>query len=108
MRQYSESVDLHSISLPLEPLGDYVVLKRLEAAATGIVVPEGARQISNRAVVLAVGPGVIDPAGTRTPVSLEAGDEVLVSPRVGTDVRIGSVVVTLVRADDIFGRWDAS
>ncbi|MDR3639518.1 MAG: co-chaperone GroES [Isosphaeraceae bacterium] len=89
--------------LPIDPLGDHVVLKPLDAATTaGLVLPAMAiRDQPRRGVVLAVGPGRRTEEGQHVPPLLRAGDLVLYGSRAGTDVRIGSVELLLIRESDV-------
>lgn len=91
--------------LPIEPIGDYIVLKPLDAvavAAAGLALPAvTTHDQPRRGVVLAVGPGRRTGDGQRVAPLLRVGDLVLYGPRTGTDVRVGSVELVLIRETDV-------
>jgi chaperonin GroES len=94
--------------LPIQPLGDYVLVKPLEpgaAGAAGLALPASAsRDQPRRAVVLAVGPGRRTGEGLRVAPALDPGDLVVLGAHTGTDVRVGSVGLLLVRECHVFAR----
>lgn len=77
----------------LKPLGDRIIVEPLEqeeVTASGIVLPEMAKEKPQRGTVLAVGPGKKDDNGNVIPMSVVVGDIVLYAKYGGADVRIGS------------------
>ncbi|KAL8112262.1 10 kDa chaperonin-like [Apium graveolens] len=68
----------------------------------GILLPEKASKL-NSAKVVAVGPGEIDKAGNKIPVSVKEGDTVLLPEYGGTEVKLGDKEYYLFRDDDILG-----
>ncbi|MDR0423605.1 MAG: co-chaperone GroES, partial [Rickettsiales bacterium] len=73
----------------IKPLYDKVLIKRKEAetkTAGGIIIPDTSKEKPSVGVVLAVGDGVLNDKGTKTPLILKEGDEVLFSKWGGTDV----------------------
>lgn len=65
----------------LVPLLDRVLVQRIKAeakTASGIYLPESSVKELNEAKVLAVGPGALDKDGKRVPMSVAAGDRVLI------------------------------
>lgn len=90
----------------IRPLGDRLVLRRLEANATakgGIVIPDTAKETSQEAEVVAVGSGRVNEHGTRVPLEVEAGDRVLVRRYAGTEIRIDGAEYLVVTEDEILG-----
>lgn len=90
--------------LKLRPLADRVVVQRDEAEQTtggGIVLPDSAKEKVNRARVIAVGPGNMDDKGDRHPLSVAAGDHVLLNKYGGDELEVGGVTYTIVRESDI-------
>lgn len=74
------------------PLGDRVVVKQTrqdEVRASGLVIPDTAREKPQLGVVVAVGPGRIDDDGKRIPIDLVEGDKVLYAKYSGQDVPRG-------------------
>lgn len=87
----------------LEPLGDRVVIKRIEVEETtksGIVLPGTAKEKPQEAEVVAVGPGGIV-NGKEVKMELKAGDRVLFSKYAGNEVKIDGTEYTILRQDDI-------
>lgn len=87
----------------IRPLGDRVVIKRIEAEETtksGIVLPGAAKEKPQEAEVVAVGPGgVVD--GKEIRMEVKIGDRVLFSKYAGNEVKIEGVEYTILRQDDI-------
>jgi Co-chaperonin GroES (HSP10) len=74
------------------PLGDRVVVKQTrqdEVRASGLVIPDTAREKPQLGVVIAVGPGRLDDNGKRIPIDLKNGDRVLYAKYSGQDVPRG-------------------
>ena len=74
------------------PLGDRVVVKQTrqeEVRASGLVIPDTAREKPQLGEVIAVGPGRLDDNGKRIPIDLTAGDRVLYAKYSGQDVPRG-------------------
>lgn len=73
----------------LAPLNDRVVIRPNEADSQtpgGIVLPENSKQPQLRGVILAVGPGALNDDGTRQPMPVAVGDEVVYPKYSGADV----------------------
>lgn len=87
----------------IKPLGDRVVIKRLEAEETtksGIVLPGSAKEKPQEAEVVAVGPGgLVD--GKEVKMEVKVGDKVLFSKYSGTEVKIDGEEYTILRQTDI-------
>ncbi|EOU1463366.1 co-chaperone GroES [Clostridium perfringens] len=89
--------------MSIKPLGDRVVIKRLEAEETtksGIIVTGIAKERPQEAEVVAVGPGAIVD-GKRTEMEVKIGDKVLYSKYAGTEVKFEGEEYTILRQDDI-------
>lgn len=87
----------------IKPLGDRVVIKRLEAEETtksGIIVTGTAKEKPQEAEVVSVGPGAIVD-GKRTEMEVKVGDKVLYSKYAGTEVKFEGEEYTILRQDDI-------
>lgn len=97
---------MSTASAPIQPLADYVVLQQEEAeakTASGLYIPENAKEKPKIAKVLAVGPGKVGDDNKRVPVSLKVGDRVVYGGYSNTEVKIGSDSFLLVREEDIYG-----
>jgi chaperonin GroES len=93
-----------SNDIKLVPLGDRVVVKRAEAetkTAGGIVLPDSAKDKPQRGVVLAVGEGHVKSNGTKAPLTVKAGDEVIFSSYAGDEFKVGEENYLLMRESDI-------
>ena len=76
----------------LQPLGDRLIVEALEeeeTTASGIVLPDTAKEKPQRGRVLAVGPGPRDEDGEYVKMDLEPGDEIIFSKYGGTDIKLG-------------------
>lgn len=87
----------------IKPLGDRVVIKKLEAeekTKSGIVLPGQAKEQPQMAEVIAVGPGgVVD--GKEIKMEVKVGDQVIFSKYAGTEVKYDGVEYTIVKQNDI-------
>ena len=87
----------------IRPLGDRVVIKKLEAESTtksGIVLTGTAKEQPQEAEVMAIGPGaVVD--GKRVEMEVKVGDKILYSKYAGTDVKVAGEEYIILRQDDI-------
>ncbi|WP_294352064.1 co-chaperone GroES [uncultured Clostridium sp.] len=87
----------------IKPLGDRVVIKKLEAeekTKSGIVLTGTAKERPQEAEVVAVGPGsLVD--GNRVAMEVKVGDKVLYSKYAGTEVKVSGEEYTILKQDDI-------
>jgi chaperonin GroES len=87
----------------IRPLGDRVVIKKLEAEETtksGIVLAGTAKEKPQEAEVVAVGPGgVVD--GKEIKMEVKVGEKVIISKYSGTEVKYNGEEYTIVKQDDI-------
>ena len=92
--------------LNLKPLADRVIIAPLEdneVTASGIILPETAKEKPQKGTILAVGPGAKDDAGKFIPMSVKVGDVVLYGKYAGTEVKMPSgKSVLVIRENDIF------
>ena len=90
--------------MKLRPLGDKVIVKRLEAedkTAGGIVLPDSAKEKPKRGKVVNVGPGRMTEDGKRHELQVKAGDEVLFTSYAGTEVKAGTEELLVMDEHDI-------
>jgi chaperonin GroES len=91
----------------IEPLEDRVVIRPLEGeemTASGLVIPDTAKEKPQEGEVLAVGPGRMDDNGKRIPVDVSEGDRVLYSKYAGTEIKIDGEELLVVPARDVLAR----
>ena len=92
--------------MSLEPLGDRVIISALgaeEVTASGIVLPDTAQEKPQRGKVVAVGPGrYVD--GTRQPLDVVVGDEVLYSKYGGTELNVDGEDLLVLNEHDILAK----
>ena len=93
------------MSVSIKPLEDRIVIKQLEAeqvTASGLVIPDTAKEKPQEGEVLAVGPGRFDDAGAkRVPMDVKVGDIVLYSKYGGTEVKYGGDDLLVLSARDV-------
>ena len=90
------------------PLGDRVVLKRADAEAKtkgGIVLPDTAKDKPQKGEVIAVGDGYVRDDGSRVPLSVKDGDEVIFNSYGGDEIKIGDEEYLLLRESDILATF---
>ena len=91
----------------LQPLGDRLIVEVLEEEETtvsGIVLPDTAKEKPQRGRVLAVGPGARDDKGEIVPMEVAEGDEIIFSKYGGTEVKLGSDDVLILRESDVLAK----
>ena len=92
------------MSVSIKPLEDRIVVKTLEAeqtTASGLVIPDTAKEKPQEGEVLAVGPGRVDDKGNRVPVDVAVGDKVIYSKYGGTEVKYAGEEYLILSARDI-------
>ncbi len=92
----------------ITPLEDRVVVKPLEAettTASGLVIPDTAKEKPQEGKVLAVGPGRFED-GQRLPLDIAVGDIVLYSKYGGTEVKYGGEEFLILSARDLLAKLD--
>jgi chaperonin GroES len=90
-------------SFNLEPLEDRVVVKPSEEEATtasGLVIPDTAKERPQEGEVMAIGPGRFE-EGARVPVDVKVGDKVIYSKYGGTEVKIEGDEYLILSARDV-------
>ena len=76
----------------IQPLHDRLLVKRLESAettASGIIIPDAAKEKAQCGQVIAAGPGITTSNGSTVSMSVKAGDTVLFGKFSGTDITFG-------------------
>jgi chaperonin GroES len=94
-----------SSKVAIKPLEDRIVVQPLDAeqtTASGLVIPDTAKEKPQEGQVLAVGPGRFDESGTkRVPMDVKVGDVVLYSKYGGTEVKYGGEEYLVLSARDV-------
>src|SRR5919199_654518 len=91
----------------LQPLGDRLIVEVLEeeeTTASGIVLPDTAKEKPQRGRVLAVGPGPRDEDGKHIAIDLDEGDEIVFSKYGGTEIKLGSDEYLILRESDVLAK----
>jgi chaperonin GroES len=92
------------IMAKLRPLGDKILVKRVEAETktkSGIVLPDSAKEKPKRGKILAIGDGKRLDNGERAPFTVKKGDEVLFTSYAGTEIKIDGEEVIIMSEDDV-------
>ncbi|MGH3829868.1 MAG: co-chaperone GroES [Pseudonocardiaceae bacterium] len=91
-------------SVNIKPLEDKIVVQASEAetmTASGIVIPDTAKEKPQEGKVLAVGPGRVNDSGNRIPVDVNVGDVVLYTKYGGTEVKHNGEEYIILTARDV-------
>ena len=92
------------MAISLTPLEDKIVIQQAPAettTASGLVIPDSAKEKPQQGEVLAVGPGRRDDSGNRIPVDVKEGDKVLYSKYGGTEVTYGGEDYVILSSRDV-------
>ena len=92
--------------MKLRPLSDRIVVKPIEReakTASGIILPESAREKPQEGEVIAVGPGARNDKGEHMPLDIQVGDTVLYAKYAGTEVKLNGneEKLLILRENDI-------
>jgi len=93
--------------MKLKPLGDRLIVKAVEeeeTTASGIVLPDTAKEKPQRGKVLAVGDGKVSDDGKRVPIDVSDGDEVLYSKYGGTEITVDGEDLLVLRESDVLAK----
>ena len=94
------------MAIKLRPLADRVIVKQSEAetkTATGILLPDTAKEKPTRGKVISVGPGRLDDKGKAMSIGLKANDTVIYGKYSGTEVEVEGQKFVILRETDILG-----
>ena len=98
------------MSISLTPLEDKIIVKQAAAetqTASGLFIPDNAKEKPQQGEVLAVGPGRRDDKGERIPMDVKEGDVVIYGKFGGNEVKVDGEKYLLMRADDIYAVVEA-
>jgi chaperonin GroES len=94
--------------MKLKPLGDRLIVQAVEeeeTTASGIVLPDTAKEKPQRGKVLAVGDGKTnEDTGKKTPLDVAEGDEVLYSKYGGTEINVEGDDLLVLRESDVLAK----
>ncbi len=93
----------------IKPLEDRIVIQTVDAESTtasGLVIPDTAKEKPQEGIVLAVGPGRFED-GNRVPLDVSVGDKVLYSKYGGTEVKYGGEEYLVLSARDVLAVIEA-
>ena len=92
------------MSVTIKPLEDRLVIQAVEAeqtTASGLVIPDTAKEKPQEGNVVAVGPGRVDDNGNRVPIDVAVGDKVIFSKYGGTEVKYDGQEYLILSARDV-------
>jgi chaperonin GroES len=98
-------VEVDTVSVNIKPLEDRIVVKPLDAeqtTASGLVIPDTAKEKPQEGEVIAVGPGRFNEDGDeRIPMDINIGDKVIYSKYGGTEVKYSGEEYLILSARDV-------
>ena len=92
----------------INPLGDRVVVQPEEAeakTASGIILPDTAKEKPQMGKIVAAGPGKISDNGNTVKMTLQTGDKVLYGKYSGTEITLNDNEVLIMRESDILAKF---
>ena len=92
------------MSISIKPLEDRIVIRQVEAeqtTASGLGIPDTAKEKPQEGEVIAVGPGRVDDNGNRIPVDVKVGDVVIYSRYGGTEVKYDGQEFQILSSRDV-------
>ena len=94
------------MSVTIKPLEDRIVIKQVEAettTASGLVIPDTAKEKPQEGEVVAVGPGARDDSGKLVALDVKKGDRILFGKWSGTEVKLEGEDLLIMKESDILG-----
>ncbi len=92
------------MAINLKPLGDRVVVEPIEQeemTASGLVLPETAKEKPQKGTVLATGPGARDEEGKRIALDVSVGETVLFAKYAGTEFKVDGKKLLILKESDL-------
>ena len=90
----------------IKPLADKVIIQQSEAetkTASGIIIPDTAKEKPSEGEVVAVGPGEITEDGKSKPMNVKSGDKILFGKWSGTEIKLDGQDLLIMKESDIMG-----
>jgi chaperonin GroES len=97
-------------NMKLKPLGDRLIVRAIEeeeTTASGLVLPDTAKEKPQKGKILAAGDGRLDDDGKRIPLDVKKGDEVLYSKYGGTEIKVDGEDLLVLRESDVLARVES-
>src|SRR6202011_5700144 len=97
-------------NMKLKPLGDRLIVRAVEeeeTTASGLVLPDTAKEKPQKGKVIAAGDGKLDDDGKRIPLDVKKGDEVLYSKYGGTEIKVDGEDLLVLRESDVLARVES-
>jgi chaperonin GroES len=94
------------ISMMFTPLHDRVLVRRIEGdekTSGGLIIPDNAKEKPQEGEVVSVGAGAKDEAGARIAMDVKTGDKILFGKWSGTEIKINSEELMIMKESDILG-----
>ena len=91
------------------PLTDHIVLKSVEEeeiTASGLVIPDSAKERPQHGTVMSVGPGKMNDAGVVETIALSTGDRILYQKYTGQEVTVDKQEYIVIRFQDVLAKLD--
>ncbi len=88
----------------IRPLHDRVIVKRMEeekTTASGLIIPDSAKEKPSKGEVLAIGKGKVNDSGKTIPLDVKVGDKVLFGQYAGNEIKVEDETLLIMREDDI-------
>ena len=105
MEDQLDKMEVDNVSVNIKPLEDRILVKALDAeqtTASGLVIPDTAKEKPQEGEVLAVGPGRYNEDGDeRIPLDISVGDKVIYSKYGGTEVKYSGEEYLILSARDV-------
>ena len=90
----------------INPLYDRIVVKRLESeqkTASGIIIPDTAKEKAQYGEVISCGPGRLDSEGNVRPLAVKSGDKVLFGKYAGTEIELDTAKYLVIKEEEVLG-----
>lgn len=94
------------MTVKFKPLHDRVLVRRIEQESKtsgGIIIPDTAKEKPIEGEVIAVGSGIREESGSIRPLEVKAGDRIIFGKWSGTEVKVGTEELLILKESDIFG-----
>ncbi|MBT4790400.1 MAG: co-chaperone GroES [Halobacteriovoraceae bacterium] len=92
--------------MTVKPLQDRVLVKRLEEetkTASGIIIPDNAKEKPSEGEIMAVGPGYINQDGSLRALEVKVGDKVLFEKWGGSEIKVDGQEFLMMKEEKILG-----
>jgi chaperonin GroES len=97
--------------MKIRPLYDRIVVKRIEESAektaSGLFIPDSAKEKPQEGEVIAVGQGKRSDDGKLMPLDVKAGDRILFGKYSGSDIKLDGEEYMIMREDEVLGVLDS-